>query len=115
MSEEQSSGRAAARQCVRAPRSGGGWGVGGDVTGIPRAEGGHYGQFSVSDDEIFKKAWRAPPVTRYCWRGFNTFNQKNNHALIVTALKRELIKKYRDCCFSPEACIFTSPQTRHVV
>lgn len=62
MSEEQSSGRAAARQCVRAPRSGGGWGgrggeggTGGDVTGIPRAEDRHDGQFSVSDDEIKKK------------------------------------------------------------
>lgn len=45
-SEEQSSGRTAAHQCVRAPQV--------DVIGIPRAEDGHYGDLSLSDDRIKK-------------------------------------------------------------
>lgn len=107
MSEEQSSGRAAARQCVRAPRSGGGCG-GDGRTSLEYQEL----RTDIMDSLAFlmmkfkKKAWRAPPVTRYCWRGFNTFNQKNNHAFIVTAPKRELIIKYRDCFF-PQKLVFS--------
>lgn len=46
LSEEQSSGHAAAHQYVRTPQ--------GDVIEIPRAEDGHYGEFNVSDDGIKK-------------------------------------------------------------
>lgn len=46
LSEEQSSGRAAAHQCVRTDQ--------GDVIAILRAEDGHYGEFSASDDRIKK-------------------------------------------------------------
>lgn len=46
LSEEQSSGRAAAHQCVRANQ--------GDVMAIARAEDGHYEEFSASGDRVKK-------------------------------------------------------------